>query len=93
MAKSKRKKKKNILFILSDEQRWDSIGVSNVFKGVKTPNIDKIASKGIFFSHCFTPKEILLFSSSIQMHPQTSVDGGQPVRSAAGAPALVNVAH
>ena len=45
--------KPNILFILSDQHRHDCVG----FDGgcpVLTPNLDRLASEGIWFSHAFT---------------------------------------
>jgi len=45
-------KKKNILLITTDQQRWDAIGFNN--KIVKTPNLDKLASEGIVFNRAYT---------------------------------------
>ncbi len=45
-------KRKNILFITSDQQRWDTIGAMN--PEVKTPNLDKLATKGIVFMKAYT---------------------------------------
>ena len=41
----------NILFILTDQQRWDAISTVNSF--YQTPNLAKIANSGISFSNCF----------------------------------------
>jgi arylsulfatase A-like enzyme len=38
----------NILFILSDDQRWDSLGVEGN-RDIVTPNLDKLAGEGILF--------------------------------------------
>lgn len=48
-------KKNNILFIMTDQQRFDALGLRNPL--VKTPNLDKLASEGILFSEavCNTP--------------------------------------
>lgn len=40
-------KKPNIVFLMTDQQRWDAIGYEN--PSVKTPNLDKLAQKGIRF--------------------------------------------
>lgn len=45
-------KRKNILLITSDQQRWDTIGLLN--NKIKTPNLDKIAKDGILFSRGYT---------------------------------------
>jgi arylsulfatase len=50
-------KKPNILFIMCDQLRHDSIGCNgNVI--VQTPNIDRLAASGINFSNSFTPDPI-----------------------------------
>ncbi len=47
-------KKPNILLIQSDKHRFDSLAV-NGNKIVKTPNLDKLASDGMNFTHSFCP--------------------------------------
>lgn len=43
----------NIIVILSDEQRWDSLGI--VHDGVAlTPNLDALAQRGTVFDHAYT---------------------------------------
>ena len=44
----------NILLIVSDQQRYDCIGYSRDYP-VKTPNIDRLASQGMWFTNAFTP--------------------------------------
>ena len=46
-------KKPNILFIMTDQWRFDSIGV-NGSKICKTPNIDNLAKGGVNFTNAFT---------------------------------------
>ncbi len=55
LGKEPLKGKPNILFIFSDQQRWDSVECygSPLFKGL-TPNLDKLASEGVCFEHAFT---------------------------------------
>ncbi|BFT70738.1 sulfatase-like hydrolase/transferase [Paenibacillus sp. P36] len=43
----------NIIFILSDQQRWDSMGCYGQELNV-TPNLDKISEKGVRFENAFT---------------------------------------
>lgn len=48
--------KKNVLFIMADDfNSWN--GLNNYYPLVKTPNIDKLARKGVYFSdgHCSSP--------------------------------------
>lgn len=42
------KKEPNILFLMTDQHRWDALGFLNPV--VKTPNLDKLARTGIHFS-------------------------------------------
>ena len=41
--------KPNIIFILTDDQRWDAIGYMGN-KYVETPTMDKLASEGTYFT-------------------------------------------
>ena len=42
----------NIIFILTDDQRWDALGCLN-HPFVKTPNLDRIRREGALFSNSF----------------------------------------
>ena len=44
--------KPNILFIMTDQQRWDALGCSGGW--VRTPHLDRIASEGVRFANCVT---------------------------------------
>lgn len=46
--------KPNVLFILSDQHRYDCIGYSRDYP-VKTPNLDRLAAEGAAFTNAFTP--------------------------------------
>ena len=39
----------NVLFILTDDQRWDAVGFAKAFP-IRTPNIDRIAAEGAIFT-------------------------------------------
>jgi arylsulfatase A-like enzyme len=47
-------KKPNILMIVTDQHRYDSIGYAKS-SPVLTPNIDRLASEGMWFSNAYTP--------------------------------------
>lgn len=47
-------KKPNILFIGSDQHRFDCVGV-NGNPVIKTPNLDKLAATGMNFTNAYTP--------------------------------------
>lgn len=40
--------KPNIIFLMTDQQRWDAIGINNPH--IKTPNLDRLAREGILFN-------------------------------------------
>jgi len=42
----------NILFLMTDQQRWDAMGTSGDW--VRTPNLDRIAADGVRFTQCIT---------------------------------------
>jgi arylsulfatase A-like enzyme len=45
-------KRPNVLFILTDDQRWDCIGLAPGAK-VRTPNIDRLGREGVYFRNAF----------------------------------------
>ena len=49
--------KPNIIFILTDDQRWDALGHSGN-KIIETPNIDQLATDGVYFSNAFVTTPI-----------------------------------
>ena len=49
---AKQKKKRNIIFILSDDHRYDALSCLN-HTIVKTPNMDRLLKKGIHFKNAF----------------------------------------
>jgi len=55
------KKPPNIIFLLTDDQRWDSLGcMGNQI--IKTPNIDDLAKKGTLFKNAFVTTSICMVS-------------------------------
>ena len=43
---------KNVLFITSDQQHWNTLGVLN--PEIQTPNLDKLAARGALFERAYT---------------------------------------
>lgn len=41
--------KPDIIFFMTDQQRWDALGKLNPY--IKTPNLDRLANKGIIYRH------------------------------------------
>ncbi|WP_324178767.1 sulfatase family protein [Aquimarina gracilis] len=51
----------NIIFLLTDDQRWDALSyVGN--KSLQTPNIDALATKGIYFNNAYVTTSICAVS-------------------------------
>lgn len=48
-------RKPNLLFIMTDQQRYDAIGAVGKYKFLKTPNLDRLAKTGAFFTKAYTP--------------------------------------
>ncbi|MFW6372036.1 MAG: sulfatase, partial [Bacteroidota bacterium] len=47
----------NIIFILTDDQRWDALGYAGN-EHIKTPEMDKLARAGAYFRHAFSSTPI-----------------------------------
>ncbi len=47
----------NILFVMTDQQRWDCVG-ANGNTLIKTPNLDRIAARGANFSHAYVASPV-----------------------------------
>ena len=47
----------NILLIMTDQQRWDSLGCYGQ-TAIQTPNLDRLARDGARFERCYTPNPI-----------------------------------
>ena len=47
-------KKPNVLLIMTDQQRWDTLGCYGN-KLIETPNLDWLASMGTLFTSAYTP--------------------------------------
>jgi N-acetylglucosamine-6-sulfatase len=46
-------KRPNIVFILTDDQRWDAISLQGHSGPLKTPNIDRLGREGVYFRNAF----------------------------------------
>lgn len=42
----------NVLFMLTDDQRWDAIGLGGS-RHLKTPNMDRLGKEGVYFKNAF----------------------------------------
>jgi len=50
----KENKKPNLLFIMTDQQRFDALSIAGN-KILKTPNLDQLAREGAYFARAYTP--------------------------------------
>ncbi len=47
----------NIILLLTDDQRWDALGAAGN-PVIQTPNLDRLASQGVFFENAFVTTSI-----------------------------------
>ncbi|NMB97525.1 MAG: sulfatase-like hydrolase/transferase [Clostridiaceae bacterium] len=47
----------NVLLILADQHRYDCVGYSNICH-IRTPNLDKLAKEGVWFTNAYTPTPV-----------------------------------
>jgi arylsulfatase len=57
MSLIKDKKSPNILVLLTDQQRFDTIAAAG-FSHMKTPNLDRLVQEGCLFDNAYTPNPI-----------------------------------
>jgi N-acetylglucosamine-6-sulfatase len=43
----------NVLVVLTDDQRWDTLGFVGKFPFLQTPNMDRLAAEGAYFPNAF----------------------------------------
>ena len=64
----------NLLFLLTDDQRWDTLGYAGN-AAVKTPNVDRLAADGVVFDNAFTVTSICAVSRAcilLSQYPRRS---------------------
>lgn len=77
------KRPRNIIFILTDDQRFDALGVMN--PALKTPNLDRLAKQGAHFRNAFvttslcSPSRATILTGQY-MHDNGVVDNNRPLR-------------
>ncbi len=74
----------NVVFILADDHRYDAMGFMGKFKGLKTPNMDKMASGGAHIKNAFVATALCSPSratilTGLYPHAHTVVDNQSPV--------------
>jgi arylsulfatase A-like enzyme len=67
------KKRPNILFLMTDQQRWDALGCVNPL--VQTPNLDALAARGVRFSQAICSAPMCIpsrYSLMLGLYPSQS---------------------
>ena len=76
-------KPRNVIFILSDDHRYDFMGFTGAVPGLKTPNLDRIANEGAHFQNAFvstalcSPSRASILTGQYA-HTHTVVDNQAP---------------
>ncbi|MCY7356792.1 MAG: sulfatase [Rudanella sp.] len=78
-------RQKNIIFILSDDHRYDAMGFMNKIAGLQTPNLDRLARNGAHVQNAFvstalcSPSRASILSGQYA-HTHKVVDNFAPLR-------------
>lgn len=59
--KNRPEEKPNIIFLLTDDQRWDALGI-NGNEIIQTPNLDRLAKKSLNFGNAYVTTSICMVS-------------------------------
>lgn len=76
-------KPRNIIYILSDDHRYDFMGFTGKVPGLKTPNLDRLAKEGVYFENAFvstalcSPSRASILTGQYA-HTHTVVDNQSP---------------
>lgn len=78
-----REKPRNVIFILTDDQRYDALGFLNPV--IDTPNMDRLAKEGAYYPNAFvttalcSPSRATILTGQY-MHNHGVVDNNEPIR-------------
>lgn len=84
-ATAQKKEKYNIIFILSDDHRYDAMGFMNAFPGLETPGMDLMAKEGAHLKNAFvstalcSPSRASILTGQYA-HTHGIVDNNAPVK-------------
>jgi N-acetylglucosamine-6-sulfatase len=76
-------KKRNVIFILTDDHRYDYMGFTGKVPWLKTPNMDKLAAEGAYMKNAFvttslcSPSRASILTGQFS-HVHTIVDNNAP---------------
>ncbi len=74
---------KNVIFILSDDHRYDFMGFTEKVPWLKTPNLDRMAQEGAYFANAFLTTSLCSPSrasilTGLYSHTHTIIDNQAP---------------
>ena len=80
---SKTDTKRNVIFILTDDHRYDYLGFTGKVPWLKTPNLDRLAVEGAYFPNAFVTTSLCSPSrasilTGLYSHQHTIVDNHAP---------------
>ena len=83
LERDKKVKPRNIVFILTDDHRFDFMGFTGKVPWLKTPNMDKLAKEGAYFLNAFVTTSLSSTSrasilTGMYSHSHTIVDNAAP---------------
>ena len=73
----------NVLLIITDQQRWDTLGYTGKTP-CRTPNLDRLAREGVAFDRCLTPCPLCSPSQGRAVHGALSLCGRHDEQRAPG---------
>ncbi|MEM9143922.1 MAG: sulfatase [Bacteroidota bacterium] len=82
-TKPLKKKPRNVIFILTDDHRYDYMGFTGKVPWLETPNMDKLAEDGAYFANAFvttslcSPSRASILTGQFS-HNHTIVDNNAP---------------
>jgi N-acetylglucosamine-6-sulfatase len=82
--RSGQQKQMNIIFILSDDHRYDAMGFMGKIKGLQTPGMDRLANEGAHLKNAFVSTSLCSPSrasilTGLYAHTHTVVDNEAPM--------------
>lgn len=84
MLHAQKAKQQNIIFILSDDHRYDAMGFMGKIKGLQTPAMDRMANEGVHIKNAFvstalcSPSRASILTGQYA-HTHTVVDNDAPL--------------
>ncbi len=84
LSAQKQKKPMNVIFILSDDHRYDFMGFTNRVPGLETPGMDRMAREGAYLKNAFVTSSLCSPSRASILtgqyaHTHTVVDNSAPL--------------